>query len=178
MAPDVILSQQPTPFINFFKPILFMASDSSSGFHQGISHFFMATKNTTERVERRTNEQYGLGSTPSTRRGVLWWFCAAFCAFVDYRGHVFCAKLLQKTTRNANSFLTVFPHCLLLLTVHPLDSVVNCSLWVPFSTAPVFSRTFLSSSTSGLEEDLEFKPFVWVSCQNRQRDRLPGKPPT
>ena len=30
--------------INFFKPILFLASDSSSGFRQGISYFFTATK--------------------------------------------------------------------------------------------------------------------------------------
>ena len=56
--------------INFFKPI-FMASNSSSGFRRGITHFFTATKNTTEGVEGRTNEQYGLGSAPSARKGFL-----------------------------------------------------------------------------------------------------------
>ena len=48
-----------------------MASDSSSGFHQGISHLMTATQNTTERVEGRTNEQYRLGSAPRARKGVL-----------------------------------------------------------------------------------------------------------
>ena len=112
--------------INFFRPILFLASDSFREFHRGISHFFTVTKNTTERVGEEQTNKHGLGSVPSARKGVLWRFCAAFRAFVDYRGRVFCAKLLQKTTRNANSFFTVFPHCLLLLTVRPLDSVVDC----------------------------------------------------
>ena len=57
--------------INFFKTILFMASDSSSGFCLGISHFFMVTKNTTERVEGRANKKYGLGSVPSAKKVVL-----------------------------------------------------------------------------------------------------------
>ena len=39
-----------------------------------------------------------------------------------------------KATRNVYLFLTVLPRCLLLLTVLPLDSVVDCSLWVPLST--------------------------------------------
>ena len=37
-----------------------LAGDSSSGFRRGISHFLMATRNTTEGVgekEQRTNEQ-------------------------------------------------------------------------------------------------------------------------
>ena len=36
----------------------------------------------------------------------------------------------------------------------------------------VFSGTFLPSSTSGLVGDLVLRPFVWVSRQNRQIDRL------
>ena len=114
--------------INFFKPILFMASESSGGFHMVFTFLYGHKKYNREGGRRRTNEQ--------TRKGVLWRFWAAFRAFVDYRGRVFCAKLLQKTTRNANSFLTVFSHCLLLLTVRSLDSVVNCSIWVPLSTGP------------------------------------------
>ena len=39
--------------------------------------------------------------------------------------------------------------------------------WLPSS---VFSQTFLSSSTSSLTHRL----FVWVSCQNRLRNRLTG----
>ena len=83
--------------INFFKPMLFMASDSSNVFCRGISHFFTATKNTTERVEGRTNEQCGLGSASSARKGVLCDdFVQLFVHFVDYRRRVFFPKFLQK----------------------------------------------------------------------------------
>ena len=43
-----------------------------------------------------------------------------------------------------------------------------------FTWPCIFSGTFLSSSTSGLVVDLELKPFVLVSRQNRQRDCLTG----
>ena len=71
--------------------------------------------------------------------------------------------------------------CLFLLTVlsgrlpqancYTLPSVVNYLSPFSFVHWPyVFSGTRLFSSTSGLE----LKPFVWVSWQNRQRDRLTG----
>ena len=109
-----------------------MASDSFSGFRRGISHFFTATKkkkekkNTTERVEGRTNEQYGLGSVPSAGKGVLWRFCAAFRTFVDYRGRVFCAKLLQKLLGMPTHFWLFF-----LIASFCWPSVP----WTPLSTA-------------------------------------------
>ena len=72
-----------------------------------------------------------------------------------------------KASRNANSSLTIFPHCL-LLTVLPHDcyltptglfSVVDCISPSSFVNWPsVFSGTFLSSSTSGLVGDFEFSP--------------------
>ena len=83
--------------INFFKPILFMASDSSSGFRRGISHFFTATKNTTERVgEKEQTNNMDVGQLQAQEREFVWRFCAAFRAFVDYLERVFFAKLLQK----------------------------------------------------------------------------------
>ena len=47
---------------------------------------------------------------------------------------------------------------------------------LPWFVTPlfVFSRTFLPSFTSGLVGDLVLRPFVWVSCQSRQRDSLTG----
>ena len=106
-------------------------------------------------------------------------FCAAFRAFCRLSWACIFRETSTKATRNANSSLTVFPHCLLLLTVLPLDCYLTpiglfCS---PLSTAlsgffcqlpSVFSRTFLSSSTSSLAGDLEFKPFVWVSRLNKE----------
>ena len=45
---------------------------------------------------------------------------------------IFC-KTSTKATRNANASLTVFPHCLLQLSVLPLDCYLFCS---PLLTAP------------------------------------------
>ena len=51
-----------------------------------------------------------------------------------------------------------FPDCRYLLFVH-------------------YYATFLSSSSSGLVGNLARKPFVWASCQNRQRNPLTGAHP-
>ena len=85
-------------YINFLKPILFMARDSYSGFRQGYHTFLYGRKKYNRGSGRkRTNEQYGLRSTPSARRVVLWhFFVQLFVHFVDYRGRIFFAKLLQK----------------------------------------------------------------------------------
>ena len=88
--------------INFFKPILFMANDSSSGFHRGISHFFTPTKKANERVEGRTNEQYGLGSVPSTRKG----FCDTLHSPCIYRLSPAC--IFRETSTKATSHAGIF----------------------------------------------------------------------
>ena len=86
-------------YINFLKPILFMARDSSSGFRQGYHTFLYGHKkyNRGSGRKRTTNEQYGLGSVPSARRVILWhFFVLLFVHFVDNCGRIFFAKLLQK----------------------------------------------------------------------------------
>ena len=165
--------------INFFKPILFLASDSTSGFRRGISHFFTATKDTTDRVEGRTNEQYGLGSVPSARKGVLCDdFVQLFVHFVDYRGRVFFAKLLQKplgmlthlllSSLSASFCWPFFPWT--AISRRLVSSAVRCRLlslgsfvnWTSLGSfvncLSVFSCIFLSSSTSGLVVYLELRP--------------------
>ena len=161
-----------------------LASESSSGFCRGISHYFTATRNTTEGVgekEQTINELYGLGSTQSARRVVLWLFIR--CASVDYRWRIVFAKYLQGYKKcqliltGLRSLLTVvdsglwthlvcLPYCLWTLS-HP-TSLFCCSL----STAPLRhpSPTPLSGflfptpfsgvplPTSGLVEDLELRP--------------------
>ena len=155
------------------------------------------TRRNTDLVQLQTQERF----VPDT-------FCAAFREFLDYRGRVFCAQLLQSHKQCwhllalvnpasvgqqvlAVAFLTSVDsllcpsshsHCLLLLTVSfsrqlsqavwsLQPSFVNYSLSLSLS---LFSRTFLPSTTSGLTGDLDLRPFVWVSRQNRQRDRLSG----
>ena len=76
-----------------------MIRDSSRGFRQGYHKFLYGHKKYNRASGRkRTNEQYGLRSAPSARRVVLWhFFVQLFVHFVDYRGRIFFAKLLQKT---------------------------------------------------------------------------------
>ena len=176
-----------------------MASDSSSGFRQGILHFFTGTKNATERVEGRTKEQYGLGSVPSTRKGSLCDdFVQLFVHLVDYRGLVFFVKRLQKPLEmprssrvsllgicEAHQILAVAFLTSLTLSFsgqptqsQPLSSALRCRL--PLSVFlrqldSVFSQTFLTPFTSGLVGVLAL---CLGFAPNRQSDRLPGAPPT
>ena len=58
---------------------------------------------------------------------------------------------------------------------HSLDNYLKPTVLFcpPLLTAlSVFSQTFLFPSTSGLAGDLVLRPFVWVSRQNRWKDRL------
>ena len=141
-----------------------MANDSSSGFRQGYHTFLYGhIKYNREGGRKRTNEQTRTWVSSNRKKGS---FVTLFIlrASVDYHGHVFCAKIFTKATRNANSSLTVFPHCLHLLTVLPLDCYLTptglfCRSPSSFVNWPsVFSGTFLSSSTSGLTGDLALSP--------------------
>ena len=69
--------------------------------------------------EKEQTNKHGLGSAPSVRKGV----CDTSnspCICTLSRACIL-RKTSTKATRNANSSLTVFFHCLLLLTVLPLD---------------------------------------------------------
>ena len=116
-------------YINFFETILSWPVIHLV-VHWGIWYFFTATRNTTKGVggkQQRTNEQYGLGSTQSARRVVLW-HCIP-CAFVDYRGRVF-AQNFYKLLGMPTHLWPVFPHC------WPL-STQDCELILSvFLTAP------------------------------------------
>ena len=82
-----------------------------------------------------------------------------------------------KVTRNANSSLTVFPHCLLLLTVLPLHCYLmptghfcsllsTVSLRLPLSTVSVSS--LVPSSPRRLPVSREISTFVLISRQNKE----------
>ena len=143
-----------------------MACDSSCGFRRGISHFFTVTKIQPRGGRKNKRTIWTWVSSKRKKGKSAWRFCVAFRAFVDYRGRVFRAKLLQKATRNANSSVTVFPHCLLLLTLLPLDCYLTptglfCS---PLSTALL---GFLCQLTSVFLPDL---PFL-LHVRSRRRSR-------
>ena len=126
-----------------------MASDSSSGFRQGYHTFLYGhIKYNREggRKNKRTNMD--LGQLQAQER-----------EFYDTLHSSYICRLLPtcilretstKATRNANSSLTVFPHCLLLLIALPLDCYLTptglfysplstASLRLPFSTDPLSS---------------------------------------
>ena len=98
--------------------------------------------------EKEQTNKHGLGSAPSARKGV----CDTLhspCICRLSRACIWC-ETSTKTTRNAHSSLTVFPHCILLLTILPLDcylkpTVLLCSpmstdsLCLPLSTDPLSS---------------------------------------
>ena len=91
-----------------------------------------------QKVQLKEKEQTNnmeLGLFQAQEREFVWRFYAALRAFC-WLSWACILRETSTTTRNANSFLTAFPHCLLLLTVRPLDSVVDCSLWVPLSNGP------------------------------------------
>ena len=93
--------------------------------------------------EKEQTNKHGLGSAPSARKGV----CDTLHSPSICRLSRACIlrETSTKATKIANSSLTVFPHCLLLLTVLPLDcylkpTVLLCfplltaSLCLPLST--------------------------------------------
>ena len=136
-----------------------MACGSFSGFRRGISHFFTSTKiqpRVWEKKNERTNTD--LGQFQAQEREFCHDFVQLFVHLKTNAGLYF-ARNFFKATWNANSFLTVFPHCLLLLTVRPLDSVVDCSLSL---------SGFLSQLTLCLLSDL---PFL-LHFRTRRRSRV------
>ena len=118
---------------------------------------------------KRTNEKYGLRSASSTRRVVLWhFFVQLFMHFVDYRGRIFFAELLQKPLGMTTHLWLVLsapsrlPLCVSLRQLTLSGFLFQLPLSGFLCQLPSgFSRTCLSSLASGLVGDLEFKPFIW-----------------
>ena len=153
------------------KPILYMARDSSSGFRQGHHTILDGHKKYNRGSGRnRTNEQYGLRSAPSARRVVMWhFFVQLFEHFVDYRGRIFFAKLLQKpqgmpthlwlsSSLPSSADRCRLPLCVSLCQLPSLGSLTNCPSGFSRTSLPLHFR---------LVGDLESKPFVWLSAKTK-----------
>ena len=123
-----------------------------------------------------------LGQFQAQEKEFEWRFCTAFRAFCRLSRACIFRKTPTKATRNANSSLTVFlsaSFCWLfvLWTLSHADwplllSVVDCLSASPFTNCRGFSRTCLSSPTSGLVGDLELRSLIGFAP--KQRDRLLG----
>ena len=163
--------------INFFKPILFMASDSSSGFRQGYHTFLYGhLKYNWEGGIKRTNEQTWTWISSKCKKGEsIWHFPYSLLCIWRLSRACILRETSTKATWNANSSLTVFLHCLLLQTVLPLDCYPGptglfCS---PLSTAS--PRLPLSTDSLCIPWDLpsflDFlsrpQSFLWISRKSR-----------
>ena len=147
-------SSQPTPdYLKVVKqnvswPVICLGVFSSHS-RLGISHISLQPYRIQPRGwKKEQTNKHGLGSAPSARKGV----CDILHSPCICRLSPACIlrETSTKATRNANSSLTVFPHCLLLLAVLPLDcylkpTVLLCSLLstgslcLPLSTDPLSS---------------------------------------
>ena len=160
-------------------------------------------KHNREGGGKEQTNKYGLGLAPSARKGESVTLCSSPCICRLSRACILRETSTKPLTQQRSSrvgqpglcgstgllsrlsdfcWLSSLP-CFYLLTAsfcwlcHSLDCYLKLTVlfFLALSTAfSVFSRTFLPSSTSGLAGDLALRPFVWVSRQNRQRDRLSG----
>ena len=156
--------------------VVFLISD------RGISHSFTDTQNTTERVEE-TNK-HGPGLAPSARSGEVYVTLFVHTVFLWANVSMYSSENSHKATSNADlasrigHLASVGQQVLAATFWHLLTGLLSARLSSPDCHLLGFSsdclsglfRTFLPSSTSGLAH----RPFVWVSRQNRQRDRLTG----
>ena len=155
-APNLVFDITPSAapvLMNFFKPILFMASDSSSGFRRGISHFFTASKNTAERMgEKEQTNKHGLRSTPSAREGKS--MCDTLHSPSICRLTLACilCETSTKGTNNADIFsrwLIGFCEAHQVLAVAFLTSVDSVILWAANSKPTALLCHPLSTALSG-----------------------------
>ena len=157
-----------------------MARDLSSGFRQGYHTFLYGYKKYKRGSGRkRTNDRYGLRSA-LIEGSFVTYFVQLFVHFVDYRRRILFTKLLQEPLGMPTHLC--LPHCLLLLTV------VDCLSASPFTNSPslgsfanCLSLAFLEPASPlplPVSPEISSSGLCLVLRQNRQRDRLLGRPPT
>ena len=162
-----------------------MAIWLSSGFsHLQPGAFHMLYKHTTDATYiiengRKKNKQAQTWVNSKHKKGEVWALLCGFLCIYGYHERVSVWNS-HTVTRNADSSSRVgWPG----FWVHRFQLLA----WqLPFSDCHFFltvANSFLlftalgpclSLSSSGLIGNLAHKPFVWVSCQNRQRNPLTG----
>ena len=156
-----------------------MAIKSSSGFFHlqpGVLHISLWTHKTQHRQPRgwKKREQSWAWVSSKHKKGDCNTFLA-FCASVS--------MYLSKISTKSPGMLT---HPFTLANpasefAHPSSQLPPTSVHCPglfcWFTPSLDSGNFLPSSSSSLVRNLTCKPFVWVSCQNQQRNLLTGTYP-
>ena len=168
--------------LNFLYQL--MAIRSSSGFaHLRLGAFHIFYKYTTDIIYitesgRKKNKQEWTLVSPKHKKGkvlALFWYSMAITSVYQNKiptqhpgtlTHPLSLADLASRSTSPNSSLQQPPlldHCLFL-------TVTNCYLFTGLGPC-------LSSFSSSLVGNLIHKPFVWVLCQNRQRNPLIGAHP-
>ena len=160
----------------------FRSSSSPSHLRPGAFHMLYkhTTQHTQLRVEERRTNKHGLGFAHSVRREkflALYWHSGLLCSH---------ERVLEQNphtaTWNADSFSRAHRPGLWVHRSAPRSAAAF--LWpLPFQDCRnsylllTALGPCLSSSSSGLVRNLTREPFVWVSHQSRQRNRLTGTHP-
>ena len=169
---------QPPEYINFFKPFKSWPVNHLV-VPIGVSHISLRHKKYNWGSGRkRTNEQYGLGLTQVQEGQVC---DTAFPVHLQTNAD----SILHKISTKPRGILThldwsslTAPGPYLMPTGLFWYSVSTASLRLPsptafsefiFTTPSRLSRTCLSYHTSGLIQDLESKPFVWLHAKTDKR---------
>ena len=186
---DTPLSGQPV-LINFFKPKLFLASDLSSGFRRGISHFFTVTKEIQPKGWEKKNQRtiWTWVNSKHKKGKVYVWHLHSLCIC-----GLTLACILRETSTKRNQ------QCwhLLALVNRPLCSSSGLSSRLSDFCWFYSLDSELKADRSSLPSDVDclspsffvhwllfslgpsFPPPLSVSPEiSRQRDCLPGAPPT
>ena len=145
------------------------------------TYLYGYAKHNREGGRMEETNKYGLGQLLAQEEE----FRNTFCTFCEPTRACTRAKLPQKPLAMLTSVDCVLLFLLTALSSRLIFSLPFCWLspssrfcWPPSSgllcqlTLSVFSGTLLPASSSGLVGDIALKPFVWVSRQNRQMDRL------
>ena len=174
------LSRPPKPFHGYLIVLWFLSSPA-----WGISHCFTNTQETTyttERVEEKKNIQARTWvSSKCKKGGVLALFCSFLCicglsrAFIWVKfphNHQEHWLILSRWPTQPLGPQVLAP-CLTAAFLSLLPSFDFC--WQLSSVDSLGPCLPLSSSS--LIGNFMQKPFVWVSCQNKQRNPLTGTHP-
>ena len=154
--------RRPTP--DYIKIVtLLMACDLFSvflfHFRLGVLHISLLIRKIQPRGWKKKNKQTNtdLGQPQAQEREFVTLFILR--VFVDYRGHVFCAKLLQKPLEMLTHLWQSSITASFCWRVLPLDCYLKTIVLLCSLLSTTLSGTFLPSSTSSLAGDLAVRPF-------------------
>ena len=169
-------------YLNFLYQLMAIRSSSSSShLRPGAFHmFYKYTTDITYITESgiKKNKWARTRVRPKRKKGevlALFWHFAAIASVHPNKIPIQLSRKLTHTLVLADlASWSTSPNSSLQ---QPPLSDRHVSLTVTNSNLLTAKRPCFSSSSSGLVRSLACKPFVWVACQNRQRNLLTGSHP-